>query len=194
VTERLRRIPASLVLAATLLGGCGGDVLGPNDYRQWSEARTRWDNRGYSHYHFEILVSCFCAPEVSQWTRVYVVNGEVAGAHPVAGGEWHQGAALQYWPTIDALFASIVNRSSGERLKSITARYHPQLGFPQRLDFSYDPGLMDAGALYQVRNVTAFEPCGPLGAVSEQPAGFWLARCSQTEIANPALRLSFRRS
>ncbi len=188
---RLRSLAAPVALAVTLLGACGGTVLGPDDLREWTEAHARWERRPFGDYQFEILISCFCAPEVGQWTLVGVVDGQVIAARQVETGADHPPATVQYWPSIEELFQSIVREDQGQGLRRITVRYDRELGFPTRLDFSYDPGIMDAGAFYQVRNVREWHGCGlgpPSGA---QPASFRLVRCSDRMGRDQALG-SFR--
>lgn len=166
------------LIVALLLVGCG-NPLSPGDLQDWAAARARWDRRPLPNYQFEIAISCFCATEVNQWTRVQVVGGRVTEAQALGSASPHPVGLLSYWPTLEELFARALTAGRAEGVRRVEARYDPTHGFPIYLDISYDPAIQDAGVVFTIRNVRLLGDCGPVEWARVSRQADWLpTRCS----------------
>lgn len=144
-------------LAGLLLAGCADAPFGPSERVDAAKARARWEARGFGDYTFEFRVSCYCAPELNDWSAIVVRDGAVVEARSVASGDRHPAYLDQAWSTIEALFDDLLRRRNRGDLVDIVARFDKQLGFPSYINYSYDPGIMDAGAVIYVRNVSPLD-------------------------------------
>ncbi|MDZ4674140.1 MAG: DUF6174 domain-containing protein [Gemmatimonadota bacterium] len=140
------------LLAVFLLGGCGSP-FSPGDTNEWAAARSLWAKRPFPDYLFEIRISCFCATEVNQWTRVVVTGGRVVQAQAPGATEPYPTEMLSYWPTVDEVFARVLSARHSQGVSRIDVRYDATLGYPTDVDISYDSSIQDAGASYTLRNV-----------------------------------------
>jgi hypothetical protein len=151
----------SVVLAAALLAAassCGSSrIAGPHELRRLSAAEAQWRSRSFTDYQFEIRTSCFCVLQVTRWTRVTVVGGEVVAAEPLAPLPELPDTRLDYWQPIDSLFArlrrTLTDGESGEFYATILAEYHPTLGYPTRIDYRAHPFIADGDVMHELRNV-----------------------------------------
>jgi hypothetical protein len=100
--------------------------------------------------------------ELAQRTRVVVVGDRVIRARAAGATADHPAEYLQFWPTLDDLFARIRSASEASGVDRITARYDRILGFPAFLSIDYDSSIQDAGATYQVSDVRLIGGTGPL--------------------------------
>ena len=144
--------------ASAMLTACDSSgIAGPGDFRRLTEAKQRWVSRPFADYTYEIRTSCFCPPEVNQWTRVEVRNDVVVDVDPVDPNTNFPITTLSYWQPIDTLFADIERAISETGFSSIYARvdvtYDAQLGFPTSIEYVSKPTIADAGASISVRNV-----------------------------------------
>jgi hypothetical protein len=126
-TERVGPVGGLMVV---VLGGLACDSpLSLIELRVIGQAQSRWEARGFADYQFEIRRSCFCAPEVTQWTRVTVRNGfdlASAGDQPALG--------------------------------DVSVTFEPALGYPTRVHWKAAEGVLDGGLLDELRNAQATPP------------------------------------
>jgi hypothetical protein len=127
-------------------------VLSMVDRQALADARHQWEQRGFANYSFEVRQSCFCDLEVQQWTRIDVVGNQIAAAVLVATGAPVPAERWSLYPTIEELFSQIDQRQP-DWIQEVKVEYDPQLGFPTRVEFAPKPNVVDAGLVYNVRNV-----------------------------------------
>lgn len=145
-----------LLLSAALLAACSDTPFGPEEFREAAQAKARWEARGFVDYDFEYRSACFCPPQLTEWARVAVRNGQVASVQMVGSKALIDPQHFPMWPTVDALFERIFDDHDDDSfLLDIIAQFDRQLGYPTRLTFIFDPGLQDAGGAHYLRNLTA---------------------------------------
>ena len=152
---RLRLAAWSGVLL--LLAGCAESPFTPSEMHQARRALARWEGRGFTDYRFEFRAACFCPPELNQWAEIEVRGGVVVAARSVDTGDSFTGSQLIMWRTIEAHFEDLFRERDDTGLTNITARFDPMLGNPIHIDYTYDPGIMDAGAGLYFRNVAPLD-------------------------------------
>ena len=155
----MRRLMTVMALSAgAMLTACDSSgIAGPGGVRRLAEAKLLWASRPFTDYTYEIRTSCFCPPEVSQWSRVEVRNGVVVDVDAVDPDPDFPITTLSYWQPIDTLFAGIERAIANSGFTSVYARvevtYDSRLGFPTSIDYVSKPNIADAGASISVRNV-----------------------------------------
>ena len=155
----LRSLMTVMVLSAsaTLTACDSSGIAGPDDVRRLVHAKERWASRPFADYTYEIRTSCFCPPEVNQWSRVEVRNNVVVDVDAVDPDPGFPITTLSYWQPIDTLFADIERAMAGSGFSSVYAEvnvtYDAQFGFPTSIEYVSKPTIADAGASISVRNV-----------------------------------------
>lgn len=125
-----------------------------DERRSLDRAEARWKDRSFADYSFETRVSCFCPPQITQWTRVTVEGGKVTAAVPLNQDTLYGPPMLELWQPIDSLFAMIKGAlRDGSYLKAINVAFDEQWGYPTRIDFISKPEILDAGSTHYVRNL-----------------------------------------
>ncbi len=141
---------------ALLLGGCSGleDPLSGRELRELTRARARWNSSPVrTAYRYDLRVSCFCPPEITNWNTITVIDGLITGVvteqgQPLPRERWN------LYATVDRLFA-LLDQPNDEYLEDITVKFDQQYGHPLEMSFLYGPQIADAGANYFVRNLRA---------------------------------------
>lgn len=145
---------ASALLTVTLLAACSDTPFGPDEFREAALAKARWEARGFVDYDFEYRSACFCPPQLTEWARVAVRNGQVFSVQMVGSKALIDPQYFPMWPTVDALFEQIFrNHGSDSFLLDIIAQFDRQLGYPTSVTFIFDPGIQDAGGTHYLRNL-----------------------------------------
>lgn len=155
----MRRHIAGLLIGVASLVACNSDgIVGPGDLDRFNQALARWQARPFANYSYEIRVSCFCPPEVTQWARVSVRGGAVVAVDPVESTPEFPIVNFQYWVPIDSIFDDLY-RSMTEPgvdyyLEKIIVSYDAQLGYPTNIEYRAKPNIADGGSIHSLRNVT----------------------------------------
>ena len=155
----LRRLMTVMALSASaMLTACDSSgIAGPGDFRRLIHAKERWASRPFADYTYEIRTSCFCPPELNQWSRVEVRNGAVVDVDAVDPDPAFPITTISWWQPIDTLFADIERAMAGSGFSSVYAEvnvtYDAQFGFPTSIEYVSKPTVADAGASISVRNV-----------------------------------------
>lgn len=132
---KLQSLRTSLFLACLpLLSGCA-ETLSPRD--ELRDARRRWEARRIETYSYRISRYCECVPEFTRAADVMVVRGVVARARYVNDGSEVPAERLSMYPTVQGLFEE-VERALARNPARLVVDYHPQLGYPERLEVDYD--------------------------------------------------------
>lgn len=146
---------ATALASLALLAACSDTPFGPDEFREAALAKARWDARGFADYDFEYRGACFCPPELTEWARVAVRNGQVASVQMVTSKALIDPQYFSMWPTVDALFERIFDDHDDDSfLVDIIAQFDRQLGYPTNVTFLFDPALQDAGGTHYLRNLT----------------------------------------
>lgn len=129
--------------------------LSPDERRALNAAEARWKSRAFTDYSYEIRVDCFCTPEMTRWTRVFVRGGQVTDVQHVVPDPQFPITMLTLWHPIDTLFV-VIRRSAAERnsyLEDVDVAFDPALGYPTRIELRAKSNVADGGALYSLRDV-----------------------------------------
>lgn len=150
------------LLILAVAASCHADsVVGPRDVRQLMRARAVWNARSFADYRYEIRISCFCPPEMNQWTRVSVQGGAVVAAEAVEPDPVFPISDIRFWVPIDVLFdnlfESMTQPAVGSYLDEIVVDYDSELGYPTNIEYRTRSNVIDGGAVYRLRNVTPLE-------------------------------------
>jgi hypothetical protein len=147
----------SMSVVASLVACDSSGIAGPRDFIRLAEAEERWDARPFADYSFEIRTSCFCPPEINQWTRVSVRNGVVVDADAVEPDPNFPITTLTYWQPIDSLFSrlrrTMSSGGSDSPYADVKVTYDAELGYPTRIEYIEKPTVADAASTITVRNV-----------------------------------------
>ena len=155
------RVATIAMSVCVAVSACDSDIFGPDDFRELARAKARWEARPFADYSYEIRTSCFCPPEVGQWTRVSVRNGAVSAVEAVDANPQFPITLLTYWSPIDTLFANLDHAMSqsdlGGYYAAIEVDYDVDLGYPTYIQYRAKPNIADAGATIEVRNVSPLQ-------------------------------------
>lgn len=147
------RVLLLLVLAGT---ACGSSTL-PHE-GELTISQAKWEARAFDGYEMEIRISCFCPPEINEWSRVRVEDGAVVGVMRLSDSTEHASDRWTMWPTVDEIFERLDGvRGSGVYAR-FTATFDPVLGYPHDATLIERPGVADAGVSHHIRSL---EPTGP---------------------------------
>ena len=138
--------------------------------QRFAQAKARWDARPFPDYHYEIRTSCFCVPDVTRWTRVYVQGGVVTSVQPV-DPDPNFPITGNYWEPMDSLFTHLHQRmtDNDSYLAAIVVSYDPQYGYPTSIEYRAKPNIADGGAVIEVRNVTSLNRLDALSGLLRPP-------------------------
>ena len=139
----------SLLLAGAL--ACQSP-LSSGELRRLDVSERRWAARGFADYSIETRSACFCPPDLTDWTRIEVIGGQIHRATLLATGEVITDARLGYWSTVEELFASIRAANRDDYLEDIRVSFDPALGFPTLVEWIPTQEIPDAGESRSLRN------------------------------------------
>lgn len=132
--------------------------LSPREFQLLAVAEQRWASRGFADYSIEARSFCFCPPEVSNWVRIEVVDGEVSKATILDTGEVITDTRLDYWDTVEAHFAWVRRANEGGSAADFGVAFDPLLGFPTGVTWTLrDPDITDGGGSRMLRNAQPLE-------------------------------------
>jgi hypothetical protein len=148
---RIRHLLLATLVMVLGAGACQSP-LSPSEHRLLAAAEQRWAARGFSDYSIESSTSCFCPPEMTGWTRIEVVDGQVRKATLLETGEVVTDIRLNYWSSVESLFATIRNSSRDDWIADLEVAFDPILGFPTVVGWVPEDGIVDGGATRTLRN------------------------------------------
>lgn len=144
-----------LAYALLSIAGCS-NALAPRELRKLAQAESRWKSRNIQSYTYEMRTGCFCPPEVNEWAVVEVRNGQIVSARSLTGTPF-TGFALTSRKTVEQLFDA-ARPPYQDWVANVEFAFDAQLGYPLRVSLSSKPNIMDAGALYEARNLKPVTP------------------------------------
>jgi hypothetical protein len=156
----LRRFVLNVGIGYLILASVACDsseIFDPGDLARVTNAEALWKARSFPDYTYEIRVSCFCPPEVTQWTRVTVRNGAVTAAEAVDPQSQFPVTTLQYWAPIDSIFVDLIRTLTEKEaqwyLEEVIADFDATLGYPTNIEYRAKRNVADGGSVYSLRNV-----------------------------------------
>ena len=117
-------------------------------------SQHKWRNAGWSHYSYVVQQECFCPPEYRQSVRVVVEDGKVIDASYVEQKDKvvsSQVLASLY--TIEDWFA-VINKATDENAFRLDAIYHPEFGYPKKIDIDMRERMVDDEQSVLISEVT----------------------------------------
>jgi hypothetical protein len=156
----LRRFVVNLgILLGIVIGSAcdNSSIFDARDLARVIDAEARWKARAFPDYTYEIRVSCFCPPEITQWTRVTVRHDAVTAAQAVDPQTQFPITTLQYWDPIDTLFANLrrtmTEKDAQSYLDAVIADFDAQVGYPTNIEYRAKKNVADGGSVISLRNV-----------------------------------------
>jgi hypothetical protein len=152
--HEMTRLPSTVVaLVAAPLAACESP-LSLSELRALARAEARWAARGFENYAIEERQSCFCPPEVLQWSRVEVVSGNVDRVTTLETGVEVPAAQRGQFRTVEQVFRTIRTGHTQDWVKDVVVEFDPQLGFPTLVSLEPKADILDAGITYYFRNAS----------------------------------------
>ena len=127
-----------LSIGSSLTSACEESAKLPLEANQ-----HKWQSAGWNEYSYVVQQQCFCPPEYREMVRVIVKNGEVIGANYVEQeNKVVSPQVLASLNTIEDWFAVIYKASDGKAFR-LEAVYHPELGYPEKIDIDMRERMVD---------------------------------------------------
>jgi hypothetical protein len=144
---RSLRLAAALVLTAAC-----GDSFSP--VGEEFDARLRWSSRAPSAYTYTVERGCYCLPESIGPVDVTVRAGVVESRRYTRTGADVPAQYAELFPTVDGLFARI-DSARARKAASLRAEYHPELGYPTRIDIDFVEEMADDEVFWRASGLRA---------------------------------------
>jgi hypothetical protein len=141
----------SAAIASTfLLFACNGDSN--NTLEELNANRTKWESANIDNYQFDFSISCFCLDDVTR-PRLVVVNANQVTSQTIKANNAALPLDTVNSETIAGLFDRIALEES--RAESLSVDYHPELGYPTRIQVDGNAQMADDEYTIEVSNVLA---------------------------------------
>ena len=147
-----RLLFVTVAVAPLAAAGCGGP-LSPSQFFELERARARWESAAMTSYTVESRILCFCPAHLAVWTRLSIRDNQVIDAQPLEPLPPGSFPTPAGWPTVTDLFDRIEQSIRAEYVESVTVRYDPVLGYPQRIAVRCQSNVVDCGVTYEMRSV-----------------------------------------
>ncbi len=132
------------------LSGCTNPFESRNE-PQLRDAEARWRTRNISAYTFEMRTICFCPPEINEWAVVEVEQEQIVSARTLSGVTL-TGIARTSRKSVAQLFDAAIP-PYGEWVGRVDLKFDSELGYPVRISLEGKPNILDAGVVYEARNL-----------------------------------------
>ncbi|WP_421132160.1 DUF6174 domain-containing protein [Alteromonas sp. A079] len=140
-----------VILATTLtLFACNSDS--DNILDDLNANRAKWESANIDTYQFDYSISCFCLDDVTR-PRLVVVNANQVESQTIIENNTALSLDNVDSETVATLFDRIALEES--RAESLTVSYHPQLGYPTRIQVDGNAQTADDEYTIEVSNVVA---------------------------------------
>ena len=135
-----------LSLVGCVLGAvaCSGP-LGP-EQNQLDQALSLWRESEITSYSYRFQRLCFC-PSVDP-VIIEVEEEQIIAITDEGSGQPATPPSVDYYLTIDGIFAAI-HDAIEQGAHSLTAIYHPTLGYPTAVDIDYLENAIDEEMSYR---------------------------------------------
>ena|SRR5689334_11725325 len=137
----------ALIVALFAIAGCGDATAPVKQISEYTQARKRWDERGFRDYVATVRAFCFCA-SVDPVT-IIVVNDTLRSAYSTRTG---QPVPLALVKTVDGVFDE-VRRAIEQPAGSLNVTYDPVLGYPTEAAIDWITNAIDDEVTWTVSDV-----------------------------------------
>ena len=136
--------------AMLLLVGCNSDS--DNTLEDLNANRAKWESANIDNYQFDYSISCFCLEDATR-PRLVVVNANQVESQTII----ENSVALPQDTFSSQTIAGLFNRIALEesRAESLKVEYHPELGYPTRIQVDGNSQTADDEYTIEVSNVIA---------------------------------------
>ena len=148
-----------IVLYFTLAPLCGCDILRLADDRhvdtqsQLDNNRKKWDSEMASNYQFSFQWSCYCTMDFVAQVNITVLENRIHSAAYVDGDvPIPLEVAIERYEAMDGLF-DLLQSAIDENAYTISANYHPDLGYPIEVWIDYEKNSVDEELGFTIHNL-----------------------------------------
>ena len=148
-----------IVLYFTLAPLCGCDILRLADDRhvdtqsQLDNNRKKWDSEMASNYQFSFQWSCYCTMDFVAQVNITVQENRIHSAASVDGDvPIPLEVAIERYEAMDGLF-DLLQSAIDENAYTISANYHPDLGYPIEVWIDYEKNSVDEELGFTIHNL-----------------------------------------
>ena len=148
-----------IVLYFTLAPLCGCDILRLADDRhvdtqsQLDNNRKKWDSEMASNYQFSFQWSCYCTMDFVAQVNITVLENRIHSAAYVDGDvSIPLEVAIERYEAMDGLF-DLLQSAIDENAYTISANYHPDLGYPIEVWIDYEKNSVDEELGFTIHNL-----------------------------------------
>lgn len=136
------------IASTFLLFACNGDSN--NTLEELNANRAKWESANIDNYQFDYNISCFCLDDVTR-PRLVVVNANQVVSQTIKANNAALPLDTIKSETIAGLFERIALEES--RAESLSVEYHPELGYPTRIQVDGNAQMADDEYTIEVGNV-----------------------------------------
>ena len=140
-----------LAVAVVLAAACT-DSLAP--VGEQASARLRWASRGPSAYTYTVERGCYCLTEAIGPVDVTVRAGVVESRRYTRTGADVPAQFAELFPNVEGLFAR-VDSARIRNAASLRVEYHPELGYPTRIDIDFVEQMADDEIFWRASGLRA---------------------------------------
>lgn len=148
-----------IVIYCMLAPLCGCDILRLGDDRhvdtqsRLDNNRKKWDSEMASNYRFYFQWSCYCTMDFVAEVNISVRENRIQGAVLVEGDvPIPLDAAVERYKVVDSLF-DLLQSAIDDDAHTITAKYHPELGYPTEVWIDYEQNSVDEELGFSIHNL-----------------------------------------
>ena len=148
-----------IVLYFTLGSLCGCDILKLGSDRhvdtqsRLDSNRKKWDSEMASNYQFNFQWSCYCAMDFVAEANIIVRENRIQNAAFVEGDvPIPRNVAIERYQTMDGLF-DLLQSAIDEKAYTISAKYHPELGYPSEVWIDYERRTVDEELGFSIQSL-----------------------------------------
>ena len=148
-----------IVIYCMLAPLCGCDILRLGDDRhvdtqsRLDNNRKKWDSEMASNYQFYFQWSCYCTMDFVAEVNITVRENRIHDAVLVESDvPISLDAAIERYKVMDGLF-DLLQSAIDENAHTITAKYHPELGYPIEVWIDYEQNSVDEELGFSIHNL-----------------------------------------
>jgi len=138
---------------------CGCEIIGLRDDRhvdtqsRLDNNRKMWGSQMASNYEFNFQWSCYCTMDFVAEAKIGVRGSRINGADFVEGNvPIPLDLANVRYKTVDGLF-DLLQSAIDENAHTISAKYHPELGYPTEVWIDYEQNSVDEELGFSIHNL-----------------------------------------
>ncbi len=148
-----------IVIYCMLAPLCGCDILKLGDDRHvdaqslLDSNRKTWDSQMVSNYQFNFQWSCYCTMDFVAEVNISVRENRIHSAAFVEGDvPIPRHVAIERYEAMGGLF-DLLQSAIDENAHTISAKYHPELGYPSEVWIDYEHRTVDEERGFSIHNL-----------------------------------------